>query len=92
MLLCVELSKSLFHQFYLKYLLAADLDAAVAGLWLLRRELLPQDFQLLHQVSLVFGHRQALRLLRQLGGGEGLRRDPGNNLLLQRRRLTGGIM
>lgn len=53
--------------FYLKYLLTADLDAAVAGLGLLLRKFLPQDLQLLHQVSLVFGHSQALCLFRQLG-------------------------
>ena len=78
--------------FYLKYLLPADLDAAVAGLGLLLRKLLPQDLQLLHQVSLVLGHRETLGLFRQLGWGQRLLRGPGTTLVLQLRRMTGGIM
>ena len=58
---------------YLEDLLPADLDAAVARLRLLLRQLLAQDLQLLHQVPLVLGHRQTLGLLRELCRGQGLR-------------------
>lgn len=47
---------------YLKDLLTADLNAAMAGLGLVLRKLLSQNLQLLHQVSLVLGNRQALCL------------------------------
>lgn len=49
---------------YLKYLLTTDLYTAVAGWGLLLRKFLPQGLQLLHKVSLIFGHSQALCLLR----------------------------
>jgi len=78
--------------FYLKYLFTADLDATVAGLGLLLGQLLPQDLQLLHQVPLVLGHRQALGLLGQLGGGQRLLGDAGTTLVLQRRRMTEGTI
>lgn len=95
MCLCVKGSSSVqvcSMFFYLKYLLTADLDAAVAGLGLLLRKFLPQDLQLLHQVSLVFGHRQALCLFRQLGWGQHLLRAPRTTLVLQLSRMTRGIM
>lgn len=81
-----------FCLFYLKYLLAADLDAAVASLGLLLRKFLPQDLQLLHKVSLVFGHSQALCLFRQLGWGQRLLRGPRTTLVLHLLTwMTGGI-
>lgn len=64
---------------YLKDFFPRHLDAAVASLWLLLGELLAEDLQLLHQVPFVFGHCEALGLLRKLTRGhQGLL-----NLLLQ---------
>lgn len=77
------------QQFYLKYLLATDFDATVAGLGLLLRKFRPQDLQFLHKVSLVFGHSQTLCLFRQLGRGQRLLRSPGTTLVLHLGWLTG---
>lgn len=95
--MCVKVSSSIqecsiFCLFYLKYLLTADLDAAVASLGLLLRKFLPQDLQLLHKVSLVFGHSQALCVFGQLGWGQRLLRGPKTTLVLHLGRMTGGIM
>lgn len=51
---------------YLKDLLTGHLDAAVPCLRLLLRQLLPEDFQLLHQVSFVFGHSETLCIIGQI--------------------------
>lgn len=80
-----------FCLFYLEYLLPAHLDAAVTGLGLLLGEFLSQDLQLLHKVSLIFGHGQTLGLFRQLGRGQGLLGGPGAHLVLHLGRMTGGI-
>lgn len=45
----------------------------MASLRLLLGQLLPQDLELLHQVSLVPRHRQALGLVRELAQGHDLR-------------------
>lgn len=53
---------------YLKDLLAGHLDAAVPCLRLLLRKLLPEDLQLLHQVSFVLGHGETLCIVGQISG------------------------
>lgn len=54
---------------HLKDLLAGHFNAAVASLRLLLGQLLAQDLELLNEVSLVLGHREALGLLWELTGG-----------------------
>lgn len=51
---------------YLKDLLPGHLDAAVSRLWLLLRKLLPEDLQLLHQVSFVLGDGETLGVIGQI--------------------------
>ncbi len=63
---------------HLKDLLTRDLDTAVSRLRLLLGQLLSQDFQFLHQISLVLGHRETFRVLGEISG-----RDDGLSLLLQ---------
>lgn len=57
---------TLIRRSHLKDLLAGHLYAAVACLGLLLGQLLAEDLQLLHQVPLVLGHREALGLLWQI--------------------------
>lgn len=54
---------------HLEDLLAGHLDAAVSSLRLLLGQLLAEDLELLDQVPLVLGHREALGLLQELSGG-----------------------
>lgn len=51
---------------YLKDLLAGHLDAAVSCLGLLLRKLLPENLQLLHQISFVLGHGETLGIIGQI--------------------------
>ncbi len=53
---------------HLKDLLTWDLDTAVSRLRLLLGQLLSQDFQFLHQISLVLGHRETFRVLGEISG------------------------
>lgn len=69
----------------LKDLFPADLNAAVAGLRLMLRQLLSQDLQLLHQVSLVFWNRETFCLLGELGWGQSLGRANGTALVFHLR-------